>query len=197
MDRPESVNESTPLSSSPPPSPSQSLSESACSITSKGSSRISQELHAEIATDNDFRIVSITPSHALHPDSNSRTAGDKAATQLHSSESLSRWVSEALELRETHGLHFTENLRKNARFQNPAICAKMIAYCDLDEYGTNFPENALKIALEANASGANDSYSREGFYPYYDVLAERQREMAEKQGGPLHNQRRSVTTPQP
>lgn len=34
---------------------------------------------------------------------------------------------------------FTEAVRKNKNFRNPAIFKKMISYCDIDEYGTELP----------------------------------------------------------
>jgi hypothetical protein len=91
-------------------------------------------------------------------------AGSTASIQI----ALKRWVSEALALRDRHGIRFNNTLRQNVKFHNPAVCAKMIAFCGLDEHGTNASQGSARErpALDPNA--------------YYDVLAERQVKIMEE-----------------
>jgi HCNGP-like protein len=82
---------------------------------------------------------------------------------------LGAWVASALHLRRTQGLRFTENLRHNVKFQNPAVCSKMIAFCGLDEHGTNVKPGDRRASPVLEDPSA-----------YYDVLAERQRTIVEE-----------------
>lgn len=72
-------------------------------------------------------------------------------------------MEEARALR-AKGLRFEDSLRSNPRFQNPAVCAKMVAFCGLDEYGTG-------------VEGLGVCAKQGGFY---DVLSEKQRRAAEE-----------------
>jgi hypothetical protein len=161
----------------------------ASSSSSSGSSRGDSGTGAGRPTggdegDDDIQIVSITPAPESAPFPGPATCaaavgpsrppvGDSALSVLAEepasptpspSPALAQWVANALERREAHGLHFEDKLRGNAKFQNPAICAKMIAFCGLDERGTY-------------VEGRGDHYGEDG--GFYDVLAERQRKIAE------------------
>ena len=50
---------------------------------------------------------------------------------------LQAWCSKALKARQEGGKCFEKELRTNRNFQNPAIFEKMVAYCGLDQYGSN------------------------------------------------------------
>jgi HCNGP-like protein len=90
---------------------------------------------------------------------------NEADRQTQPRNQLESWVATALDLRESRGLRFDENLRSNARFQNPAICAKMIAFCGLAEHGSHaVPRCTPPEECE-----------------FYDQLAERQIIMSERQ----------------
>lgn len=84
-----------------------------------------------------------------------------------SNEMLAKWISDALQLRERQGLLFNATLRRNSMFQNPALCSKMVTYCDVEEYGsfcTRGPLDEDRRLLEGG---------------FYDVLSDRQRRAAE------------------
>lgn len=54
------------------------------------------------------------------------------------SEELKTWISNAAEGAKI-GLNFAQVIRGNSNFHNPAIFEKMIAYCGIDEFGTQVP----------------------------------------------------------
>jgi len=55
---------------------------------------------------------------------------------------LLEWFEWATQKRQ-EGMDFNERMEANKEFRNPAILEKMVAYCDLDEYGTEFVENVF------------------------------------------------------
>lgn len=57
-----------------------------------------------------------------------------------SSKSLDEWVQSAVAIQRS-GNSFTDMVRKNKNFRNPAIFEKMISYCDIDEFGTELPQD--------------------------------------------------------
>jgi hypothetical protein len=177
------VSASSSSSSSSPSSPGSRLARSSLPTDSHnianskrgGVSDGSADGHDE--DDDDFRIVSITAAlvesvpavlpaekqseleHGYQEECGSRDAPDQKLN------ALEQWIAQALEMRNSRGLCFEKDLRRNARFQNPAICAKMIAFCGLDEHGTN--------TLPRPAIPDPDTF--------YDTIAERQRLMSEQQ----------------
>lgn len=54
--------------------------------------------------------------------------------------SLEEWVQSATNTQRS-GTSFTEMVRRNKNFRNPAIFEKMISYCDIDEFGTELPKD--------------------------------------------------------
>jgi hypothetical protein len=129
-----------------------------------------------VDNEDEIRVVSITPARDTAADANSLIPeqaqpsgpdGDLADIATFSS-ALETWVKSALELRDVHDIHFTENLRRNPKFQNPSVCAKMIAFCGLDEHGTNLKQGDSKV--DPNI----------GHAAFYDSLGERQQKLAEE-----------------
>jgi hypothetical protein len=173
-------------SSSSSPSSSASSQQSPQSrqeTAAKTSPSATKDANDDDGAEDDFRIVSITAAVAEECPADSElpeqpvTETDpglnpavsqkeqKADRRTQPRNQLEIWVATALDLRETRGLRFDENLRSNARFQNPAICAKMIAFCGLAEHGSHaVPRRAPPEECE-----------------FYDQLAERQIIMSERQ----------------
>jgi hypothetical protein len=173
-----------------PPS-SSSSSSSSSSPSSAESTENAQSVAAPGDGDDDdggIRVVSIVtparepdrPSPQEEPARLPGTRDGVGSPAAGGGAPLAAWVASALHLRHTQGLRFTENLRHNAKFQNPAVCSKMIAFCGLDEHGTNVKPG------DPRASPALDPSA------YYDVLAERQRILAEERA--VKRQRPDSTT---
>lgn len=55
-----------------------------------------------------------------------------------SSGHLKDWIQSAIYMQQS-GASFTDMVRKNKNFRNPAIFEKMISYCNIDEFGTELP----------------------------------------------------------
>lgn len=71
------------------------------------------------------------------------------------SDHLRQWVQTALANQRESGSSFSDMVRGNRNFRNPAILEKMISYCGIDEFGTQLqPEELLEK------------------YEFYDVIAD-------------------------
>lgn len=53
-------------------------------------------------------------------------------------ENLRKWILSSAETERRTGLSFSQAVRENPQFNNPAIYDKMLSYCDLDPHGTYF-----------------------------------------------------------
>lgn len=82
----------------------------------------------------DFRVISVTPAAASMP------------------APLQTWVDGAM----ARGLCFSDSVRENEAFRNPAILGKLVTYCGLSEHGTHFE-------VEEDA--------RLGKHDFYDAIA--------------------------
>ncbi|GJQ15995.1 hypothetical protein GpartN1_g7814.t1 [Galdieria partita] len=80
---------------------------------------------------------------------------------------LVEWVEWAF-VKLQQGVDFNERMRTNKEFRNPGILEKMVAYCELDELGTNFD----RTVFDPTSYDASE---------YYDVLAEKQRLLATRE----------------
>ncbi|EME28133.1 SAP30-binding protein, putative [Galdieria sulphuraria] len=80
---------------------------------------------------------------------------------------LVEWVEWAF-VKLQQGVDFNERMRTNKEFRNPGILEKMVAYCELDELGTNFD----RTVFDPKSYDPSE---------YYDVLAEKQRLLATKE----------------
>lgn len=50
---------------------------------------------------------------------------------------LTEWVSSALATEQRSGISFSETVRRNSNFRNPAIYDKMVSFCAIDEFATH------------------------------------------------------------
>lgn len=105
------------------------------------------------------RISKESENHSLNGTTNDKNADD-------GSNALAAWFETARRMREESGLKFEVDLRKNKNFRNPAIFEKMIAFCDLDQFGSNINGYIKKDELDD--------------YQFYDNIAEQQRKIASR-----------------
>lgn len=121
----------------------------------------SEPAQSETGSD-DFRVLSVCPrrdasSAQLHQEGfhrgdqcrgNDTERGVENAEQKRldfSNEYLTAWVQSVVNAERELGSRFSEVVRKNKNFQNPAIFDKMVTYCGIDENGTDLPKReALK-----------------------------------------------------
>lgn len=68
-----------------------------------------------------------------------RTEEEGREDVVEATEDLKKWVSYVLSKRK-EGTDFNDKVRRDRNFRNPAILEKMVAYCELHEFGTNMPE---------------------------------------------------------
>jgi len=80
-----------------------------------------------------FDVNENNPSSAKVCQNEQKIVGDR----------LSQWVTIALDAQQQSGTSFTEVIRDNRNFHNPAIFEKMITYCGIDEFGTHLPKAVL------------------------------------------------------
>uniref|UniRef100_A0A7S2ZWX0 Uncharacterized protein n=1 Tax=Rhodosorus marinus TaxID=101924 RepID=A0A7S2ZWX0_9RHOD len=91
---------------------------------------------------------------------------NESENALEPEKELGEWVDYALsKLKE--GVDFNDSVRRNHAFRNPAILEKMVAYCELDEHGTNLPKTS---------TFAGRDFSKD---EYYKALAAEQRLIGE------------------
>jgi len=83
------------------------------------------------------------------------------------SKELQEMVARLHQEREHTGVDMNERLRKPKNFRNPSIYEKLIAFCEIDEFGTNYPPELYDPTIWGKQS-------------YYDELARVQKEDMER-----------------
>jgi len=85
----------------------------------------------------------------------------------HCSKALQDHIAKMLERKEKEGLDLNKEIQRRKMFRNPSIYEKLIDYCKIDEFGTNYPVEIY------------DPH-RWGPESYYDELAKAQKAEMEK-----------------
>lgn len=83
------------------------------------------------------------------------------------SRALQEKIERMLEKKHRGKLSLNEHVQRKKDFRNPSIYEKLVHYCKIDEYGTNYPRNLFNPS----------SWGPES---YYDVLAKAQKEAHDK-----------------
>lgn len=119
-------------------------------MTEQGKEGTKKEWLMSDADIDDFRVISISRNKEHDNDEepapkttekgprvaeDSDPAGKNARIVY---KDLEAWVRSAVAAPKSSA-GFTEMVRKNKNFRNPAIFEKMISYCNIDEYGTELP----------------------------------------------------------
>ena len=89
------------------------------------------------------------------------------------SRSLQDKIARMLEKKNLGKLSLNEHVQRKKDFRNPSIYEKLVNYCSIDEYGTNYPRNLFNP-------------SSWGVESYYDALAKAQKEAHEKKEKEKH-----------
>ena len=89
------------------------------------------------------------------------------------SRSLQEKIARMLEKKRLGKLSLNEHVQRKKDFRNPSIYEKLVSYCSIDEYGTNYPRNLFNP-------------SSWGVESYYDALAKAQKEAHEKKEKEKH-----------
>lgn len=82
-------------------------------------------------------------------------------------------IARMLERKQMGKLSLNEHVQRKKDFRNPSIYEKLVNYCSIDEYGTNYPRNLFNP-------------SSWGVESYYDALAKAQKEAHEKKEKEKH-----------
>ncbi|KAK4526867.1 hypothetical protein GAYE_SCF28MG4785 [Galdieria yellowstonensis] len=130
------------------------------SSSSSSSSSSSQKPIAH-PTNPKIRVLSVTQVHS------EQTTEKQEEKSLEPNPSLVNWVEWAL-VKLQQGVDFNERMRTNKEFRNPGILEKMVAYCELDELGTNFDRSVFDPKSYVSSE-------------YYEELAEKQRLLATRE----------------
>ncbi|XP_037073046.1 SAP30-binding protein-like [Pollicipes pollicipes] len=83
------------------------------------------------------------------------------------SKDLQEMVAKLCQERERTGADMNDRLRSHKDFRNPSIYEKLITFCDIDEFGTNYPPELYDPSIWGKQS-------------YYDDLARVQKEDMER-----------------
>ncbi len=83
------------------------------------------------------------------------------------SRSLQQKIARMLERKHIGNLSLNEHVQKKKDFRNPSIYEKLVGYCSIDEYGTNYPRSLFNPT----------SWGPES---YYDALSKAQKEAHDK-----------------
>ena len=89
------------------------------------------------------------------------------------SRSLQDKIARMLEKKKVGNLSLNEHVQRKKDFRNPSIYEKLVSYCNIDEYGTNYPRNLFNP-------------SSWGMESYYDALAKAQKEAHDKKEKEKH-----------
>lgn len=89
------------------------------------------------------------------------------------SRSLQDKISKMLEKKKLSNLSLNDHVQRKKDFRNPSIYEKLVSYCNIDEYGTNYPRNLFNP-------------SSWGVESYYDALAKAQKEAHDKKEKEKH-----------
>ena len=89
------------------------------------------------------------------------------------SRSLQDKISRMLEKKKLSSLSLNDHVQRKKDFRNPSIYEKLVSYCNIDEYGTNYPRNLFNP-------------SSWGVESYYDALAKAQKEAHDKKEKEKH-----------
>lgn len=89
------------------------------------------------------------------------------------SRSLQDKIARMLERKKLGKLSLNEHVQQKKDFRNPSIYEKLVSYCSIDEYGTNYPRNLFNP-------------SSWGVESYYDALAKAQKEAHDKKEKEKH-----------
>ena len=89
------------------------------------------------------------------------------------SRKLQEKIARMLDKKKLGKLSLNEHVQRKKDFRNPSIYEKLVSYCSIDEYGTNYPRNLFNP-------------SSWGVESYYDALAKAQKEAHEKKEKEKH-----------
>lgn len=64
------------------------------------------------------------------------TQCERTHAEVFANDQLIAWVQSAVATQKETGLTFSDMVRRNRNFRNPAIFEKMISFCGIDEFGT-------------------------------------------------------------
>ena len=119
---------------------------------------------AEVISEDSFdsRTSSIVDQVRLPPEPDGRC-----------SRSLQDKIARMLEKKRIGNFSLNEHVQRKKDFRNPSIYEKLVSYCKIDEYGTNYPRNLFNP-------------SSWGVESYYDALAKAQKEAHEKKEKEKH-----------
>eukprot|EP00871_Galdieria_phlegrea_P004740 jgi/Galph1/5267/GphlegSOOS_G3957.1 len=143
---------------------------------SSAESSSSAEEQTSLSTNTCIRVLSVTQGEDPHCHSSvapEETEEIDKVQQVSKEggkrpiDNLSEWVKWAFSKLQ-QGVDFNERMRMNKEFRNPGILEKMVAYCELNELGTNF----RKEVFDPMAYDSSE---------YYDELAEQQKIIASRE----------------
>eukprot|EP00794_Sanderia_malayensis_P007861 gene7861-8711_t len=89
------------------------------------------------------------------------------------SRALQDKIARMLDKKHKGGISLNEHVQRKKDFRNPSIYEKLVGYCSIDEYGTNYPKNLFNPS----------SWGPES---YYDALAKAQKEAHDKKEKEKH-----------
>lgn len=117
--------------------------------SSSSASNSSHENNSESDDPDDFHVISVSCADSsqsqtqksdattcFESQNGRKTKSDDERVSRNQLKKIERWIAfvgSSTPERQT----FTEIVRRNKNFRNPAIFEKMISYCGIDEFGTN------------------------------------------------------------
>eukprot|EP00177_Eucheuma_denticulatum_P003466 GFKZ01006264.1.p2 GENE.GFKZ01006264.1~~GFKZ01006264.1.p2 ORF type:complete len:179 (+),score=27.09 GFKZ01006264.1:849-1385(+) len=137
----------------PLPSSSESGSDEDFKIISvsdrpqRASSKICAPSKVPPVTPADQFITPLESQRATSAEEGEQNAGptdhQRAHTAIFANNQLTAWVQSAVATQRETGLTFSDMVRRNRNFRNPAIFEKMISFCGIDEFGSELPKRLV------------------------------------------------------